>query len=130
MLAGPAQCLDVLRNQTPIGVQRRPARLTGPPRFAGVPGRTPTPFAPISTVPTPGRATSRTPGLAVCRIINVLAVNDSVRRVWYRRGDPECQNSKGKDRRIPHDNLYWNTGNHLNQEQLRLLDLNQLQVRR
>jgi hypothetical protein len=59
-----------------------------------------------------------------------LAVNDSVRRVWYRRGDPECQNSKGKDRCIPHDNLHWNTGNHLNQEQLRLLDLNQLQVRR
>jgi len=33
-------------------VQRRPTRLTGPPRFQGVPGRTPTPRAPTPTRPT------------------------------------------------------------------------------
>ena len=33
--------------------QRRPTRLTGPPRFIGVPARTPTPGAPTPTRPTP-----------------------------------------------------------------------------
>ncbi|ABQ32874.1 hypothetical protein BBta_0601 [Bradyrhizobium sp. BTAi1] len=38
-------------------VQRRPTRLTGPPRFIGVPARTPIPGA-----PTPGRTTARATG--------------------------------------------------------------------
>ncbi len=47
--------------------QRLPARLTGPPRFAGVPGRTPTPGAPTPGVTArraTGRARNTTPGLA------------------------------------------------------------------
>src|SRR5215216_3761026 len=47
--------------------QRLPTRLTGPPRFIGVPARTPTPGAPtpgVTTARATGRATSTTPGLA------------------------------------------------------------------
>src|SRR5260370_15369384 len=42
---------------------RRPTRLTGPPRFHAVPGRTPTPRAPTPTRATPTVAT-RTRGAA------------------------------------------------------------------
>src|SRR5438132_11006934 len=48
-------------------LQRLPTRLTGPPRFIGVPARTPTPAAPtpgVTTARATGRATSTTPGLA------------------------------------------------------------------
>ena len=48
--------------------QRLPARLTGPPRFIGVPGRTPTPGAPtpgVTTARATGRATSTAPGLTM-----------------------------------------------------------------
>src|SRR5882672_9486991 len=46
--------------------QRRPTRLTGPPRFIGVPRRTPTPTAPtpgVTTARATGRGRSTTPGL-------------------------------------------------------------------
>src|SRR3954449_4462728 len=46
--------------------QRLPTRLTGPPRFIGVPGRTPTPGAPtpgVTTARATGRGRSTTPGL-------------------------------------------------------------------
>jgi hypothetical protein len=49
-------------------IQRLPTRLTGPPRFIGVPRRTPTPAAPmpgVTTARATGRATSRTPGLTM-----------------------------------------------------------------
>src|SRR5918993_514504 len=45
--------------------QRLPTRLTGPPRFIGVPGRTPTPGAPtpgVTTARATGRGRSTTPG--------------------------------------------------------------------
>jgi hypothetical protein len=46
--------------------QRLPTRFTGPPRFIGVPGRTPTPAAPtpgVTTARATGRGRSTTPGL-------------------------------------------------------------------
>jgi hypothetical protein len=48
--------------------QRLPTRFTGPPRFIGVPRRTPTPGAPtpgVTTARATGRATSLTPGLTM-----------------------------------------------------------------
>src|SRR5258705_10799922 len=48
------------------GFQRLPTRLTGPPRFIGVPRRTPTPGAPtpgVTTARATGRGRSTTPGL-------------------------------------------------------------------
>src|SRR4029077_890192 len=49
-----------LRLKTPCLAQRRPTRLTGPPRFMGVPARTPAPGAPTPTraTPTTGVATT------------------------------------------------------------------------
>src|SRR3954451_20238465 len=44
----------------PCLLQRRPTRLTGPPRFIGVPARTPTPRAPTPGVSTAARATGAT----------------------------------------------------------------------
>ena len=41
----------------PATRQRRPTRLTGPPRFMGVPARTPTPGAPTPGVATAAAAT-------------------------------------------------------------------------
>jgi hypothetical protein len=50
----------------PAPFQRTPTRLTGPPRFIGVPARTPTPGAPtpgVTTARATGRGRSTTPGL-------------------------------------------------------------------
>src|SRR3954447_12277663 len=49
-----------------MACQRLPTRLTGPPRFIGVPGRTPTPTAPtpgVTTARATGRGRSTIPGL-------------------------------------------------------------------
>jgi hypothetical protein len=49
-----------------MACQRLPTRLTRPPRFIGVPGRTPTPRAPtpgVTTARATGRGRSTTPGL-------------------------------------------------------------------
>jgi hypothetical protein len=56
--------VDVVRASLP---QRVPARSTGPPRFVGVPGRTPTPGAPTPgvTARATGRGRSATPGLTM-----------------------------------------------------------------
>ena len=53
-------------NARNMACQRLPTRLTGPPRFIGVPGRTPTPGAPtpgVTTARATGRGRSTTPGL-------------------------------------------------------------------
>ncbi len=53
-------------NSRTMACQRLPARLTGPPRFIGVPGRTPAPRAPtpgVATARATGRGRSTTPGL-------------------------------------------------------------------
>jgi len=53
-------------NARNMASQRLPTRLTGPPRFIGVPGRTPTPGAPtpgVTTARATGRGRSTTPGL-------------------------------------------------------------------
>jgi hypothetical protein len=53
-------------NARNVACQRLPTRLTGPPRFIGVPGRTPTPGAPtpgVTTARATGRGRSTTPGL-------------------------------------------------------------------
>lgn len=54
------------RSDAQCAFQRLPTRSTGPPRFIGVPGRTPTPAAPtpgVTTARTTGRGRSTTPGL-------------------------------------------------------------------
>src|SRR3954462_3431861 len=53
-------------NARNMACQRLPTRLTRPPRFIGVPGRTPTPTAPtpgVTTARATGRGRSTTPGL-------------------------------------------------------------------
>ena len=60
------RCHVTLKAQQPRSRQRRPTRLTGPPRFIGVPGLTPTPAAPtpgVTTARATGRGRSTTPGL-------------------------------------------------------------------
>src|SRR5882672_7820252 len=57
---------DPFFNARNMACQRLPTRLTGPPRFIGVPGRTPTPGAPtpgVTTARATGRGRSTTPGL-------------------------------------------------------------------
>ena len=49
-----------------IRLQRRPTRLTGPPRFIGVPARTPTPGAPTPTPATPTRGVNTAAVATAC----------------------------------------------------------------
>ena len=55
-------------NARKMASQRLPTRLTGPPRFIGLPCRTPTPRAPtpgVTTARATGRGRSTTPGLTM-----------------------------------------------------------------
>src|SRR4051812_6407656 len=65
---GEAERLTFRRTRQNKASQRLPTRLTGPPRFIGVPARTPTPGAPtpgVTTARATGRARSTTPGLTM-----------------------------------------------------------------
>src|SRR4051794_24854060 len=57
-MSGTRSMLQLLHHPRSADFQRLPTRLTGPPRFIGVPRRTPTP-----TAPTPGVTTARATGL-------------------------------------------------------------------